>query len=270
MLRTNRAGLFTALLAVAVGSIAMVDCQSASGEEGDHIWRSKFLAGIPGAASGRVDELTDDALGRALPGYQFSTLRFRQYPVALLAPDSLRHSNVIVEPPAVPARAIVDDAELGAFLRSVLAPARDEAAIKDAVTAWLRLSEELHQDGFFRFTIPADSLAAVRQDGGRVGRGKFVVAEGGKGEIAVTLTFDAAGRLTGVTTSGKILPGVRPICQTTKLLDPDPIVRRMAEQDILVMGRAVEGYLKEQRARASPELRRAIDRVWTRICDEGW
>jgi hypothetical protein len=62
--------------------------------------------------------------------------------------------------------------------------------------------------------------------------------------------------------------GVRPICQATKLLDPDPIVRRMAERDILVMGRAAKAYLDEQRARATPALRQAIDRMWKRIVAE--
>jgi hypothetical protein len=53
------------------------------------------------------------------------------------------------------------------------------------------------------------------------------------------------------------------------LLDADPIVRRMAEQDLLIMGSAAKSYLDEQRAKASPELRRAIDRLWQRIVDEG-
>ena len=65
-------------------------------------------------------------------------------------------------------------------------------------------------------------------------------------------------------------PGVRPICQATKLLDADPLVRRMAEQDILVMGQSAKEYLDEQRANAKPELKAAIDRIWKRIVDEGW
>jgi hypothetical protein len=64
----------------------------------------------------------------------------------------------------------------------------------------------------------------------------------------------------------ELKPGPRPICQATKLLDADPVVRRMAEQDLLVMGRAARPYLDEQRAKAAPELQKAIDRVWERIC----
>jgi len=54
-----------------------------------------------------------------------------------------------------------------------------------------------------------------------------------------------------------------------KLLDPDPIVRGMAEQAILVMGKDAEEYLKDMRATASAELRRAIDGIWARILSEG-
>ena len=113
-------------------------------------------------------------------------------------------------------------------------------------------------------------MKVAPQDGKRVVRGKLVVTEGGKGEINATLTFDGAGKFVKLEQTGKVLPGVRPICQSTKLLDPDPIVRQMAERDILVMGRSAETYLAEQRALAPKELRQAIDRLWKRIVDEGW
>ena len=41
----------------------------------------------------------------------------------------------------------------------------------------------------------------------------------------------------------------------------------MAEQDLLIMGRAAKPYLDEQRAKASPALQQAIDRIWQRILD---
>jgi hypothetical protein len=42
----------------------------------------------------------------------------------------------------------------------------------------------------------------------------------------------------------------------------------MAEQDLLIMGRAARPYLEEQRARARPELRRAIDAIWQKIVEQ--
>jgi hypothetical protein len=49
------------------------------------------------------------------------------------------------------------------------------------------------------------------------------------------------------------------------LLDPDPVVRSIVEQDLLIMGPAAGPYLEEQRARAAPDLQRAIDRIWQRV-----
>ena len=92
---------------------------------------------------------------------------------------------------------------------------------------------------------------------------------GGEGQIDVLITLGAAGSLVQVYEKSALRPGIRPICQATKLLDRDPIVRRMAEQDVLVMGRAAKPYLDRVRATALPMLRNAIDRIWQRILDEG-
>jgi hypothetical protein len=112
-----------------------------------------------------------------------------------------------------------------------------------------------------------DSTKASGKDGNFVASTKAVVMKGGNGEINVELAYEG-GKLTKATIEAKLKPGVRPICQATKLLDPDPLVRAIAEQDLLCIGRAGRPYLDEQRARASPELQRAIDRLWERICQE--
>ena len=62
---------------------------------------------------------------------------------------------------------------------------------------------------------------------------------------------------------------MRPICQATKLLDADPLVRRMAERDLLVMGSVAQDYLIQQRLKATPELQREMDQIWERIVEEG-
>ena len=110
----------------------------------------------------------------------------------------------------------------------------------------------------------------MAKGGGQEATSKAVVMQGGNGELTATLTFSADGKLTSFDDNHKIKPGPRPICQATRLLDPDPIVRKMAEQDLLYMGLAARDYLREQRAKASPELRRAIDRLWERIVEAGW
>src|SRR5262249_27543824 len=168
---------------------------------------------------------------------------------------------------------VTSNKELLKFFRSTLPPAKAESTMKDVARAWLSLGTEFHQDGFYSFSVPSkNDVTVAKEDKTKQATGKSVVAAkgGNGGEVQITLMFDAAGKLTRFTEKAKLRQGIRPICQATKLLDADPIVRRMAEKDILVMGRAAKPYLDEQRAKARPELKKAIGRVWKRISAEGW
>lgn len=217
----------------------------------------------------QVEPITDEAVTRSFPTRFIISVWFRSYPVAMVPPAPLKQQNLFVVDRRGAMTRFSEKSALRTFILASLAPAVEDAAIRDAVRAWLTLSEQLLQDGFYRFAAPDESITVHHGDHGTTATGKAVVTSGGRGDLTVRLEFDAAGRLLDVAESGKVLPGVRPICQATKLLDRDPIVRRMAEQDLLVMGRAVEPYLQEQRARARPALRRAIDRIRRRIVQEG-
>jgi len=218
---------------------------------------------------GQFTRVEDDAVAKTFPGYVFFTVLFRQYPVAPVVPEGLKPSNVFAVGPDGKPQLINDQKAMEKFFT-------EHARVKDtfeegraAVRAWLRLSPELLQDGFYSFVIEDKSVTArIPMQGDSSAEGKAVVMRGGNGAVAVKMTFNTgAGKITSITQDSKIRPGPRPICQATKLLDPDPVVRRMAEQDLLIMGRAARPYLDEQRARAAPELRRAIDRLWQRIVD---
>jgi len=140
--------------------------------------------------------------------------------------------------------------------------------VETAVQAWVRLSQEFLQDGFYRFQLEKDSTKVrAGTSGAQTASAKVVVMAGGNGTLFASLDFNKAGKLTSVKEESKIRPGPRPICQATKLLDKDPIVRGMAEQALLCMGRAAKPYLDEQRGKASPTLKKAIDRVWQRIVE---
>jgi hypothetical protein len=232
---------------------------------------ARKLAEFKGAERGQLIAIADENFTRAFPGYMFYVLRFRQYPVAQAPPQPLKSNNLFVVKLDESVDYIGDDETLKAFFRASLAPVKTAAAARSAVKAWLRLSEEFYQDGFFQFSIPEDSLrAGSTGDGGIEASGKALVDKqgGNEGELDASFVFDRSGAVKKISESARIQQGVRPICQATKLLDPDPVVRRMAEQDILVMGRAAQEYLEEQRAKANPELQAAIDRIWQRIQDE--
>jgi hypothetical protein len=221
-----------------------------------------------GASGAVVRPITDDYVGRTFPGFSFFGVIFPQYPIAVLCPQpqDLKCSNVfLVRGWRVDFVATIPDLQF--FFATELGPAPSEKVAADVVSTWLRFSEELKQDLFYTFSAPEISYMP-REDLTRVG-GHASVLAGGQGQIDVLITLGAAGSLVNIYERSALRPGVRPICQATKLLDHDPIVRRMAEQDVLVMGRAAKPYLDQIRARARPKLQQAIDRMWQRILDEG-
>jgi len=216
------------------------------------------------ARNAMVTQIADPPVTNSLPGCACFAVRFQLYPVAKLPPEPLKASNVIVVR-GYYVELITDAYELEKSVKWYLKSVQNDDDRKAAAVMWVRLSQELHQDGYFRFFIPEDEVTS----GATTATAKaMVVPKGGnEGYIFVKLTFDE-GKLIKVEEEANIKAGIRPRCQATKLLDPDPIVREMAEQDILVMGRSCEAYLDEQRAKASPELQQAIDRMWLRIVEE--
>jgi hypothetical protein len=221
-------------------------------------------------ADAPVTPVTDDALTKLFPGTSFCAVVFRQYPVARVAPEPFKAQNVFAVSKDGKLVHLTDAKGLEGYFKDNLKGVKDDDGAKLAAQAWLALSQTFRQDGFYKFSVPKDDLKATEEKGERKASGKLVVTQGGKGDLTATLTFDDKGKLAKVAEESAIKPGVRPICQATKLLDADPLVRRMAEQDILVMGRSCKDYLDEQRGKASPELCREIDRVWKRIVEEGW
>ncbi len=219
--------------------------------------------------AGMVQHIADGPLERALPRWAFFSVLFRQYPVARLTPPGLKASTVFAVGPDGKVQVLSDAKELERFFKAHLPAARTDDQIKDAARAWLRLAQQFHQDGFYKFALMDDSTKVRPGQEGKAVSGKVVAMAGGNGTIDATLNFAPTGKLLSAVESAKLRPGPRPICQATRLLDPDPVVRRMAEQDLRIMGTAAKDYLDEQRSRATPELRRAIDRLWRQIEREG-
>ena len=221
-----------------------------------------------GASGAVVRPITDDYVGRTFPNFSFFGVVFRKYPLAVQCPQTqdLKCSNVFfVRDGRVDFFATIPDLKF--FFGAELEPAPSEETAGDVASTWLRFSEELKQDLFYTFAAPEISYMP-REDVTRV-RGHAAVMAGGEGQIDVLITLGATGSLVQIYEKSALRPGIRPICQATKVLDRDPIVRRMAEQDVLVMGRAAKPYLDQVRATARPKLQQAIDRIWQRILDEG-
>lgn len=221
-----------------------------------------------GAANAQILPLETAVLRKILPAQEFFAVRFRQFPVAVAPPDGLNSANIFAVARGGKPRPIRDAAELEKFMRATLAGIGKGQA-ENALASWLTLAQELHQDGFYAFEVLSKGFA-IEETGDTIeAAGRALVTKGGNGELNATLTFKD-GKLAKVVSSSKIRPGPRPRCQATKLFDPDPIVREMAEQALLYMGLSARDYIMEQRAKASPPLREAIDRLWQRIEKNGW
>jgi hypothetical protein len=217
----------------------------------------------------KVEHVDAEVLRQVFPKHLFFSVLFRRYPVAQLPPDSLKSSNIYVVPnTGGKLRLATDSKELETFFRDNLAAVQDLPTAKQVMRAWLELTPMFLQDGYYKFAIEDHSTKALPVKGGIKAIGKVIVKAGGSGELDVTMTFDDSGKLSGVEQKDKVKRGVRPICQASKLLDQDPIVRAMAEQDLLVIGSAAKPYLDEQRAKGTLELQKAIDRIWKRILED--
>lgn len=210
-----------------------------------------------------VEAITDSPVLSIFPAQRFVVVRYRLWPVAIAPPKDLKSQNLFAVDKSGKLQHLTDAKGLEAFFRTNLAKATNQ---NEAVRTWLRLSQEFVQDGFYKFAIE-DKIETLAGSSVSVATGTAtVVPEGGnKGTLRVSLTFGREGEFGSAHEENKIVRGMRPRCQATLLLHPDPTVRAVAEQDLLVMGRAAKPYLDEQRAVAGPELRRAIDRLWQRI-----
>lgn len=252
---------------IGLGAVVLCLWTATSARADDQQLVEDYLAarGVSGAV---VRPITEDYVGRAFPNFSFFGVIFRQYPVAVLCPQGqdLKCANVFfVQAGQVDFVASIPD--LNFFFAAQLGPVPSQDGAIDAASTWLRFSEELKQDLFYAFSAP--DISYIPRDDVTDVRGHSMVIGGGEGQIDIVMTLGTAGSLVNLYEKSTLRRGVRPICQATKLLDRDPIVRRMAEQDVLVMGRAAKPYLDQVRATARPKLQQAIDRMWQRILDEG-
>jgi hypothetical protein len=212
----------------------------------------------------QVTYIKDAAVEKVLPGVACFAVLFRQYPVGRVPPEGLSASNLFVVDAAGKVTPLPNEKKLQEFVQTARVTVKDDAQAKDAARAYVRLAQELHQDGFYKFELMDEATKAETIKNGRQATARVVVMQGGNGTIDVTLTF-YEDSFSKAVVDAKLKPGPRPICQATKLLHPDPLVRRICEDDLLIMGPACLPYLEEQRATASPELQREIDRVRARI-----
>ncbi len=194
--------LFAALL---LPPLSLPAAQTPRREEKARDALEAYLAKVPGAKAGKLLAVTDDAVTRPLATSSFYAVRFRGYPMKPPAP--YKTSNLFAVAADGTVKPLADEKALKEFFRTALSPVGDDAEAKAALKAWLRLAEELHQDGYFTFKRDEDSLQVRSHDGKRTVSGKARATEGGEGQISATLTFDKDGKLAEATTEASVKAG---------------------------------------------------------------
>jgi hypothetical protein len=233
---------------------------------------TQYLAKLGGTKQPVIKWMDDPALKEVFPTVTFFGVRFPQFPLAFAPPKGLASSNVFAVGNMGELQVMTGADDLPKFFLTAYQATKAKPTEKSAATvvrAWLKISEELLQDGFYTFEVVK---AQGKLKGNKVieAEGQSMVTKGGNGSIQVTMELGLDGTLKAGQ-DYKLNAGPRPKCQATKLLDPDPIVRHMAESELLFMGLAARPYLLEMHARiADPALRQAIDRILHRIEAVGW
>jgi len=215
-------------------------------------------------------EIKDKGLAE-LTKATFHSVHYREFPVQMMPPKPMATRSLFSVKPdgAVTLFTFRKDLE-----KSFLTYAKplESSSIKRLGIGYLKLSTVFSQDGMFQFVFDLKNLS-IRSSRNEIvlqATAPVVEKSGDTGQLTATMTFKAdqstgSYLLVSISEKDTIKPGIRPICQCTLLLDQNPIVRKMAERDLLIMGLSAEPYIRKQLAQANPELRREIERVWQRI-----
>jgi hypothetical protein len=156
--------------------------------------------------------IKEEAVARTFPAHLAFVVRFRQYPAAVRPPAPLKVQNLFMVGKDGEPEQVTDFKSLHTFFRENLGKVLEEDEARHAARAWLRLVQEFYQDGYFKFSIPADGLKAGPAKTGVQAGGRAVVKpeRGNKGAIRVTLRFGLTGELEAVDQEQDVLKGQRP------------------------------------------------------------
>jgi hypothetical protein len=159
-----------------------------------------------------LGRLKDDAVARAFPAHLVLSVRFRQYPTTVRPPAPLRVQNLFLVGKDGEPEHVTDFQILNTFFKDNLSKVLKESEAKNAAHAWLEMSQEFTQDGFFQFSISGKDLKVGPGKTGLQATGKAVVKpeKGNKGQIAVTLHFGLTGELEAVEEEKSVVQGKRP------------------------------------------------------------
>jgi hypothetical protein len=181
------------------------------------IMSSESAKAAPVPVKPSIEPVESAAVRRLFPDERYYAVHFMSYPRAVATPPPLELNNLVRLRPDGSVGRIADLDELKKLWAEKLPPVGDEAHARTAVSGFLPLAVEFlsqHGRGRYTFDIPEDGVTASRQGDALTATGKAIATRGGQGQVTVTLTFDASGKLKPddikITTKLRALPGGRP------------------------------------------------------------
>jgi hypothetical protein len=170
-----------------------------NGIEAVETWIRK-VSSAPEAATAtpiapKIIPVEGDALRRTFPEDQFFAVRYMRFPRAVTPPAPLELENLVRVRKDGTVKRIEGIEGLKAFLGNTCTNVRDAETAQRVAAASLELAKEFYQDGNYKFSPTSEGISSDRKANHLIVTGKITVTEGGRGEITVSLPFDASGHL---------------------------------------------------------------------------
>jgi hypothetical protein len=143
-----------------------------------------------------IEWIGDRAVQEVFPSTTFFAVRYRQWPVAIAPPQGLASSSVLAVGKGDKITVLKSADDLANFYVAEVQAGTDKATEKNAdkySRAWLTLSQELVQDGFYKFEILKPDI--TRANNVLTVTGRSMVTQGGNGDIQVTIAFQPDGAI---------------------------------------------------------------------------
>jgi hypothetical protein len=192
--------LLTAFLVVATQAQEKVEGQQESRQAVlDHL---SSLDGVRLGKRLQLQPLEADDLRKIFERCDFLLLRYPRYPIEVVPVEPLRANNLFAVCDGRVTRISDETALKNFFLQHFPASANSEMRAA-GVRGWLRLVQELYQDGFVQFGSPSIKAGDSRFEGA------VNATDGsGEGKLTVTMEFKSA-KLSKLISEGQIVPGPR-------------------------------------------------------------
>jgi len=141
-----------------------------------------------------VYPVADQSVGQTFPSHVILAVRFPLYPVAIRPRAPLHSQNLFIVDKDGQQEQVTDFKGMEDFFRANTGTVINASKARQVVRAWLAMSQELSQDGYFTFE---KTVQAGPSKFGLKATGKATVKPemGNKGSIEVTITFDIDGML---------------------------------------------------------------------------